>query len=62
MFVWIKRGCLSFAILGLLAAAPAQAQNGPGNGNASPRAGEVIPGEYIVVLHNDVTNVRGTAR
>ena len=28
MFVWIKRGFLSLAILGILAAAPAQAQNG----------------------------------
>ncbi len=69
MFVWIKRGCLSLAILGLLAAAPAQAQNGQGRGNgagAPPgvvqlRPAGPVPGQYIVVFEDDVTDPRGLA-
>ncbi len=70
MSVWFKRIFLSVAVLGLLAAAPAQAQNGP---PADPvdlgMADEMmplapdgaVPGQYIIVLYDDVTNVRGTA-
>ena len=69
MFVWIKRGCLSLAILGLLFTGAAQAQNGQGRGNgAAPggdvvnlRAGQVIPGQYIVVLQDDVANPAAVA-
>ncbi len=70
MSVWFKRIFLSVAVLGLLAAAPAQAQNGP---PADPfdlgmademmpfAPGGAVPGQYIIVLNDDVTNVRGAA-
>lgn len=67
MFVWIKRVFLGIAVLGLLAAAPAQAQDRPlvDMGMAdemmpfAPRG--AVPGQYIIVLNDDVTNVRGAA-
>lgn len=45
MFVWIKRGFLSLAILGLLFASPSNAVEPPG------LQGPVVPGEIIVGLH-----------
>ena len=48
--------------LGLFAAAPAEAQNGRGQGSNGPRSvvqvrpGEIVPGQYIVVLHDDVVS------
>jgi subtilisin family serine protease len=63
----MKRGFLSLAIFGLLAAAPAQAQKGPpvDMGMADemrPVAPSgAVPGQYIIVLNEDVTNVRGVA-
>ena len=70
MFEWIKRGFLSFAVLGLLFTGAAQAQNGPpadlvDMGMAdemapfAPRG--AVPGQYIIVFNDDVTNVRGAA-
>ena len=72
MFVWIKRGFLSLAILGLLFTGAAQAQNGQGRGNgAGNGAGAdvvqlrplgVVPGRYIVVLRDNVGDSRAVAR
>ncbi len=39
MLVWIERGVLSLAVLGLLAAAPVQAQNGQAQNGLSTAAG-----------------------
>ncbi len=78
MFVWIKRGFLPLAILGLLFTGAAQAQNGQGRGHGgSDAAGSVgagrtgppvnlkpsgpVPGQFIVVFQDDVTNPRGLA-
>ncbi len=69
MFVWIKRGCLSLAILGLLFTGAAQAQNGQGRGNGAGAPSNVVqlrpagpvPGQYIVVFEDDVTDPRGLA-
>jgi subtilisin family serine protease len=69
MFVWIKRGFLSLAILGLLLTGAAQAQNGRGQGNgvAAPdgviqlRPTGPVPGQYVVVFDDDVTDPRGLA-
>jgi subtilisin family serine protease len=68
MFVWIKRGFLSLAVLGLLAGA-AQAQNGRGRGNDAAAPDDVVqlrptgpvPGQYVVVFDDDVTDPRGLA-
>ncbi len=52
----------SLVALGLFAAAPAEAQNGRGQGSDGPRSvvqvrpGEIVPGQYIVVLHDDVVS------
>ncbi len=74
MFVWIKRGCLSLAILGLLFTGAAQAQNGQGRGNGAGdgngagadvvqlRPLGVVPGRYIVVLKDNVGDSRAAAR
>jgi len=67
MFVWIKRGFLSLAILGLIFTGAAQAQNGQGRGNGA--SGDVVQlrpagpvhGQYIVVFEDDVTDPRGLA-
>jgi subtilisin family serine protease len=67
MLVWIKRGFLSLAILGLLAAAPAQAQKGPpvdvgmADEMRPVEPGGAVPGQYIIVFQEDVLNVRGVA-
>ncbi|MCH7793896.1 MAG: S8 family serine peptidase [Proteobacteria bacterium] len=67
MFVWIKRGFLSLAILGLLFTGVAQAQNGPlvDLGMADEmmplEPSGVVPGQFIIVFNNDVANVRGAA-
>jgi subtilisin family serine protease len=67
MFVWFERGFLSLAVLVSLAAAPAQAQVGSpvDRGMADEmrpvEPGSAVPGQYIIVLNDDVTNVRGAA-
>ena len=66
---WFKRVFLGIAVLGLLAAAPAQAQNGRGQGNGAGASAKVVqlrptgpvPGQYIVVFEDDVTDPRGLA-
>lgn len=66
MSVWFKRVFLGIAVLGLLAAAPAGAQDEPldmGMADAMMplELGQPVPGQYIVVLNDDVSNVRGAA-
>ncbi len=69
MSVWFKRVFLSIAIFGLLAAAPAAAQNGRGQGNGAGVSADVVqlrptgpvPGQYIVVFEDDVADPRGLA-
>ena len=67
MSVWFTRIFVSFALLGLLAMVPAEAQNGRNQGNGAGgnvvnlRAGQVIPGQYIVVMHDDVANPAAVA-
>ena len=66
---WFKRVFLGIAVLGLLAAAPAQAQNGRGQGHGAGASADVVqlrplgvvPGQYIVVLRDDVGDPRAVA-
>ncbi len=65
MSVWLKRVFLAGAMLALLAGGSAEAQNGRGNGAdgnvVNLRAGQVIPGQYIVVLYDDVADPAAVA-
>ena len=68
MFVWIKRGFLPLAILGLLFTDAAQAQApvepldmGMADEMIPTAPSGVVPGQFIIVLNDDVTNVRGAA-
>ena len=60
MSVWLKRALLSAAILGVVASAPAEAQNSGRQGGprhvVQVKPGQVIPGQYIVVLRADVAD------
>ena len=63
---WFKPVSLGIAILGLVLAAPAGAQDEPldmGMADAMMplELGQPVPGQYIVVLNDEVSNVRGAA-